>query len=263
MELQQSPGFVIWLTGMKKAGKTTLATQLAQRLAQAGRPTQFLDEDGEAKFLLEGLGGAKDDHANVVKRFGYVARAVAKAGGVAICAALSPYRDAREALRKEARRFVEIFVDAPMETLLQRDGKEALYRRALASEIQGVAGVDLPYEPPTHAELVLHTEQEPVDACLTRVYQTLVDGKFITPAEYGLLTGGMKPKRKSAKSAKPGAKPQAGAQAKPAKQARPAAGAKPARPSKPAKPSKPAARQKPVAAARKAPKKAAARTARR
>lgn len=242
MDLQQSPGFVIWLTGMKKAGKTTLATQLAQRLAVVGRPVQLLDEDGEAKLLLEGLGGAKDDHATVVKRFGFVARAVARSGGVAVCAALSPYREAREALRKDVRRFVEIFVDARMETLLQRDGKEALYKRALASEIQGVAGVDLPYEPPTHAELVLPTDGEPVEACLTRIFQALVDGKYLAPAEFGQLTGGMKPRRKPAKPSKP-------AKGK---------GAKPARAEKPkARPARPAA------AARKAPKKAAARTARR
>jgi adenylylsulfate kinase len=234
MELQQSPGFVIWLTGMKKAGKTTLATQLAQRLAQVGHPTQLLDEDGEAKFLLEGLGGAKDDHAKVVKRFGYVARAVARSGGVAVCAALSPYRDAREALRKDVRRFVELFVDAPMETLLQRDGKEALYKRALASEIQGVAGVDLPYEPPSHAELVVRTDLEPVDACLTRIFQVLVDGKYLTPAEFGQLTGGLRPKRKPAKGAKaarPGKAPKAG-KARPAAKARQAtkkAGARAAR----------------------------------
>jgi adenylylsulfate kinase-like enzyme len=247
MELQQSPGFIIWLTGMKKAGKTTLATQLAQRMALAGRSTQLLDEDGEAKFLLEGLGNAKDDHAAVVKRFGYVARAIAKAGGVAVCAALSPYRDARETLRKEARRFVEIFVDAKMETLLHRDGKEALYRRALASEVQGVAGVDLPYEPPAHAELVIPTDAEPVEACLTRIFQTLVDGKYIGPTEFGHLTGGLKPKRKSA-AAKAG---------KPAKPGKSAKGAKAPRTAKVAK----AAKQS--ASTRKAPKKAAARTARR
>jgi hypothetical protein len=152
---------------------------------------------------------------------------VARAGGVAVCAALSPYRDAREALRREVRRFVEIFVDAPMETLLQRDGKEALYKRALASEIQGVAGVDLPYEPPAHAELVIRTDQEPVEACLTRVFQALVDGKFIGPSEFGRLTGGLRPRRKVSKARKP------------------------------------ARAGKPAAAARKAPKKAAARTARR
>jgi adenylylsulfate kinase len=235
----QSSGFIIWLTGMKKAGKSTLAAQLTQRLALIGKPVQLLDEDGEAKFLIEGFGTAKDDHAAVVKRFGYVAKAVAKAGGVAICAALSPYRDAREALRKEARRFVELFVDAPMETLLHRDGKEALYRRALASEIQGVAGVDLPYEPPAHPELVLHTDQEPVEASLLRILQVLVDGKFLTPAEFGTLSGGQKPRRRSAKAEKPAK----GAKGKPAAPAKAKAAAS-------------------KAGARKAPKKAAARTAR-
>ena len=239
MELQQSPGFVIWLTGMKKAGKTTLATQLAQRLSGAGRPTQLLDEDGEAKFLLEGLGGAKDDHAAVVKRFGFVARAIARSGGVAVCAALSPYRDARELLRKDVRRFVEIFVDAPMETLLQRDGKEALYKRALASEIQGVAGVDLPYEPPAHAELVVRTDLEPVEACLTRIFQVLVDGKYIGPTEFGHLTGGLKPKRRSAKGA--AARGKAPAAKKTAK-AKPAKGATRAKPAKAGKAPKKATR---------------------
>jgi adenylyl-sulfate kinase len=228
MDLQQSPGFVIWLTGMRKAGKTTLATQVAQRLALIGKPTQLLDEDGEARFLIEGLRTTKEDHAAVVKRFGYVARAVARAGGVAVCAALSPYREARENLRREVRRFVEVFVDAPMETLLQRDGKEAIYKRALASELQGVAGVDLPYEPPVHPELVVRTDQEQIEACLTRIFQVLVDGKFIGPTEFGRITGGLKPKRKP--------KAPKGGKAKGGKQA---------------------------SATRRAPKKAAARTARR
>jgi hypothetical protein len=137
---------------------------------------------------------------------------------------------------------VEIFVDAKMETLLQRDGKEALYRKALASELQGVAGVDLPYEPPAHAELVLPTDGETVESCLTRIFQVLVDGKYITPAEFGQLTGGLKPRRKST--------------------AKPAKGGKPPKTIKAGKPAK-AKPAKAATAARKAPKKAAARTARR
>jgi adenylylsulfate kinase len=206
MDFQQSTGFIIWLTGMKKAGKTTLATQLSQRLAQAGRVVQLLDEDGEAKFLLEGLGSSKDGQAVAVKRFGYTAKAVARAGGIAICSALSPFREPREQLRRESRRFVEIFVDCTIEKLMDRDGKDAYYKKAMVGEITQVAGVDLPYEPPVHAELVLHTEQEPVEASLTRIFQALVDGKFIGPAEFGRLTGGLKPKRKSGKPAR-GARP--------------------------------------------------------
>ncbi len=197
MDFQQSTGFIIWLTGMKKAGKTTLANQLALRLAQAGRVVQLLDEDGEAKFLIEGLGPSKDGQVMAVKRFGYTAKAVARAGGIAVCAALSPFREPREQLRREARRFVEVFVDCTIEKLMDRDGKDAYYKKAMTGEVTQVAGVDLPYEPPVHAELVLHTDQEPVEASLTRIFQTLVDGKFIGPTEFGRLTGGLKPKRKS------------------------------------------------------------------
>ncbi len=204
MDFQQSTGFIIWLTGMKKAGKTTLANQLSLRLTQAGRTVQLMDEDGEAKFLVEGLGPSKDDQVAAVRRFGYTAKAVAKAGGIAICAALSPFREPREQLRREARRFVEIFVDCTIEKLMDRDGKDAYYKKAMIGEVTQVAGVDLPYEPPVHAELVLHTEQEQIEASLTRIFQTLVDGKFIGPTEFGRLTGGLKPKRKGkgAKAAK-------------------------------------------------------------
>jgi adenylylsulfate kinase len=200
MDFQQSNGFIIWLTGMKKAGKTTLAAQLAQRLTQAGRVVQLLDEDGDARFLLEGTGPSKEGQVTAARRFGYTAKAVAKAGGIAVCAALSPFREPREQLRREARRFVEIFVDCTIEKLMERDGKEAYYKKAMTGEITQVAGVDLPYEPPIHAELVLHTEQEPVEASLTRIFQALVDGKFIGPTEFGRLTGGLKPKRRSAKA---------------------------------------------------------------
>jgi len=194
MELQQGTGFVIWLTGMNRAGKSTLAAQIATRLGAAGRRVDLLDENGDAGVLLSGLGASKEDHATAVKRLGFVAKAVARGGGVAVCAALSPYRDAREALRREARRFVEVFVDCAMEKLQERD-PEGIYRRALAGELTQVPGVDVPYEPPAHAEVVLRTDQEPVVASVTRVFQALVDLKYVGPTEFGRLTGGQRPKR--------------------------------------------------------------------
>jgi adenylyl-sulfate kinase len=194
MDMQQSSGFVIWLTGMNRAGKSTLAAHLASRLAGAGRAAELLDEDGEAALLLQGLGTSKDDRATAVRRLGLVAKAVARSGGVAVCASLSPYRDGREALRREARRFVEVFVDCSMEKLQQRD-PEGIYRRALAGELRDVPGVDVPYEPPTHAEVVVHSDQEKVDEAGTRVFQSLVDLKYIGPTEFGRLTGGQRPKR--------------------------------------------------------------------
>jgi adenylyl-sulfate kinase len=194
MDTQPGTGFVIWLTGMNRAGKSTLASHLAARLAGAGRRVELLDEDGDAAVLLERLGPSKEDRTSAVKRLGFVAKAVARGGGVAVCASLSPYREARETLRREARRFVEVFVDCSMEKLQQRD-PEGIYRRALAGELKEIPGVDVPYEPPTHAEVTVHTDQELVDAAATRVFQALVDLKYVGPTEFGRLTGGQRPKR--------------------------------------------------------------------
>jgi adenylylsulfate kinase len=226
MDTQQSNGFVIWLTGMNRAGKSTLAAHLASRLAAAGRMVELLDEDGGAAVLIEGLGASKEDHAKAVARLGFVAKAVLRAGGVAVCAALSPYRDAREQLRKEARRFVEVFVDCSMEKLQQRD-PEGIYKRALASEIRQVPGVDVPYEPPSHADVTLHTDQTSVDEEAKAVFQSLVDLKYIGPTEFGRLTGGQRPRR-----------------------------------GKPGKRGKTRRKLRSSSAARKAPRKVAARTAR-
>ena len=190
----QGPGFIVWLTGMNRAGKSTLASQLASRLAAGGLRVELLDEDGPPKMLLEGLGSAKEDHAKVVARLGLVAKAVMRAGGVAICAALSPYRDAREALRRDVRRMVEVFVDCGMEELQKRDAS-GLYRKALAGEVQNVPGVDVPYEPPAHAEVTVHTDQLPVAEAALRILQAMVDGRYLTPADFGRLTGGQRPKR--------------------------------------------------------------------
>jgi adenylylsulfate kinase-like enzyme len=218
----QSPGFVVWVTGMRKAGKSLLAARLVERFQGSGRPAVLIDEGGEAKILVDGLGPLKDAQATSARRLGFVAKGVAHAGGVAVVAALSPYRDAREALRKELRRFAEVFVDCPMEKLMERD-REGLYKKAMNLEVTQVPGIDLPYEPPAHAEAVVRSDQGTVDAEVVQVLQALVDAKLIGPAEFGRLTGGQRPRRRSAGK-------------RPDRQARPAA--------------------------RKAPKKAAARTAR-
>jgi adenylyl-sulfate kinase len=190
----QSTGFVIWLTGMRRAGKSTLAKLVAHRLSVSGRAVELLDEDGDVKLLLEGLAETREDHAKIVRRIGFVAKAVARSGGIAVCAALSPWRDVRDQLRKEAKRFAEVFVDCSMEKLMERD-PQGTYKRALAGEATNVPGVDIPYEPPQHAEVTLKTDQESIEQCALKIFQGLVDAKLMGPAEFGRLTGGQRPRR--------------------------------------------------------------------
>lgn len=191
MDAQQG-GFVIWITGMQGAGKTTLANQLNKRLTAAGRPAEVIDADDPNQILTRGLGVSKDDRDLAVKRVGHVAKLLARHGALVVVAALSPYREPREQLRREVRRYVEVFADCKMETLLQRSD---VYRRAMAQEIRNVAGIDDPYEPPTHPDLLVRTDAEKADASVLRILQALVDMKYIGPSEFGRLTGGQKPKK--------------------------------------------------------------------
>ena len=234
----QTAGFVIWITGMNGSGKTALASHLQRRLAAIGRPADLLDAEDPENPLTKGLGGSKEDRDLAVRRIGYVARLVSRAGGIAIVAALSPFREPREQLRREIRRFFEIFVDAEMEVLQKRD---PVYRRALAGEVRNVPGVDDPYEPPTHPDATVQTDDEKVEDASKRIFQALVDVKYLATADFMRLSGGQRPKR-----------------------ARPAAAkASKAPASRRAAPAKPKKAPPKVTASRKAPKKVAARTAAR
>jgi adenylylsulfate kinase len=230
MDQQHGTGFVIWLTGMAGAGKSTLANHLSKRFVAAGRPAEVMDGDAPNELLTRGLGVTKEDRDTAVRRLGTVSRMLVRHGAIVVVASLSPFREARDAVRREVRRFVEVFVDAPMETLIARD-TEGMYRKALAHELTNVAGIDDPYEPPVHAELVVRTDQEKPDAALGRLFQKLVDMKYVTPAEFALLTGGLRPRKGGAKPPK-SAPPTKAKVAAPAKASAPARTARPARPAK-------------------------------
>ncbi len=149
-------GFCLWLTGLPCAGKTTISHEVAPRLAARGWPVELLDGDEVRKGLSADLGfdrAAREQHA---RRVTFVAKLLARNGVIPIVALISPYASSRAAARQQVGRFVEVYIQAPVEVCEQRDVK-GLYKRARAGEIHEFTGVDDPYEPPEHPEIVVDT----------------------------------------------------------------------------------------------------------
>src|SRR4029450_924477 len=161
-------GFVLWLTGLSGAGKSTVAAKLGPALAERGHRGELLDGDEVRTDLCQGLGFSRADRDTTIARIGYVAGKLASHGVAVLVAAISPYRQARDRVRTGVDTFVEVYVAAPVSTCAERDPK-GLDAKALAGEIKNFTGVSDPYEPPLDPEIVLHTEAESVDHSVHRV----------------------------------------------------------------------------------------------
>jgi len=167
-----SKGFVVWFTGLSGAGKSTIAAALQSELARRGRSSELLDGDEVRTHLSKGLGFSKEDRDTNIRRIGYVARLIARSGGIAITAAISPYREVRNEMRGQTPNFVEVFVRCPLDTLVERDTK-GLYRKAIVGEIANFTGVSDPYEEPLRAEVICDTSEESLGESLAKVLDKL------------------------------------------------------------------------------------------
>ncbi len=151
-------GFCVWLTGLSGAGKSATAEALTALLLERGRQVTLLDGDVVRTHLSKGLGFSREDRDTNIRRIGFVASEVVRHGGVAVCAAVSPYQAARSECRTMVGedRFLEVFVDTPLEVCEARDSK-GLYAKARRGELPAFTGISDPYEPPLAADLVLET----------------------------------------------------------------------------------------------------------
>jgi sulfate adenylyltransferase len=151
-------GFAVFLTGLSGAGKSTIANALLAKCIENGNRTiTLLDGDGVRRLLSSELGFSKADRDTNIRRIGFVASEIAKHGGIAICAAIAPFDQARKEIRTmvtEVGTFVLVHVSTPLAVCEQRDPK-GLYVKARAGIIRQFTGISDPYELPTDAEITV------------------------------------------------------------------------------------------------------------
>ena len=164
----------LWLTGLSASGKSTVANLLEKRLVTGGRHTYLLDGDNVRHGLNRDLGFTEADRVENIRRVAEVARLMVDAGLIVIVSFISPFRSERDFARGlfEPGDFMEIFVDASLETCTRRDPK-GLYARAMRGEIRNFTGIDSPYERPGHPDVHLDTEKLSPEECVELVMRSL------------------------------------------------------------------------------------------
>jgi len=173
-------GFCIWFTGLSAAGKSTTAEILTVLLQELGRQVTLLDGDVVRNNLSRGLGFSKDDRDANIRRIGFVASEIVRHHGAVICAAVSPYRSTRNGVRSlvGAERFIEVFVNTPIEECERRDSK-GMYLKARRGEIKNFTGIDDPYEPPLQPELELNTTTHTAEENARLIIDYLTERGFV------------------------------------------------------------------------------------
>lgn len=160
----EQPGFVVWMTGLSGAGKTTIALILEKKLRQMGLKVERLDGDVVRESLTRDLGFTKEDRDKNIERVTFVAKLLSRNGVACICSFISPYQAVRDQVRANTTNFLEVFVDAPLEVVIERDVK-GLYQKAIAGEIANFTGISDPFEAPTNPDIHVPTaEQTPEES---------------------------------------------------------------------------------------------------
>jgi bifunctional enzyme CysN/CysC len=169
-------GATVWLTGLPASGKSTIAEELERRLVALGRPAYLLDGENVRHGLSGDLGFSPADRSEHARRVASVARMFADAGVVTIVALVSPAaadrRWARQLHNEAGLKFVEAWVDTPLDECERRD-PHGLYARARAGRLRGFTGVDAPYEPPMAADIRLRGAEETVEQSVERLLGAL------------------------------------------------------------------------------------------
>jgi len=165
-------GRVVWFTGLSGAGKTTLAQAVFEQLSAGNQAVELLDGDEVRNRLSKGLGFTPEDRVENIRRIAFVANLLARNGIIALVPVIAPYRSIREEVRRTSHAYLEVYVNAPLETCEQRDPK-GLYRRARAGTLSNFTGIDDPYEPPESPEIECRTDRESIESCVRKILDAL------------------------------------------------------------------------------------------
>jgi len=176
--IDNNPGCVVWLTGLSGAGKTTIAIELEEQLKPRALKIERLDGDIVRQSLTSDLGFSKDDRRKNIERVTFVAKVLSRNGVITICSFISPYQSVRDYVRSETTNFLEVYVEASLDTVIGRDVK-GMYKKAIAGEIPNFTGISDPFEAPEKPDILVNTETDTVQQSAEIIVRHLEESGLI------------------------------------------------------------------------------------
>jgi len=178
--LNQIP-FILWFTGLSASGKSTLANIVEKKLFQMNYKTYLLDGDNVRHGLNKDLGFNEESRIENIRRIGEVAKLFLDSGIIVLTAFISPFKSDRDLARSlvEKEQFIEVFIDASLETCEKRDPK-GMYVKARSGEISNFTGISSPYEPPENPEIHVINNKITLDDASDQIIEYLIEKKYIT-----------------------------------------------------------------------------------
>ncbi len=176
--MNEQQGFVLWMTGLSGAGKTTVALEMLEQLKERNLQLERLDGDVVRESLTKDLGFTAEDRKMNIERITFVAKLLSRNGVGCICSFISPYQSVRDHVRDNTTNFLEVFIDAPLDVVIDRDVK-GLYELAIAGKIPNFTGISDPFEAPENPHIHIHTDQETVEESARHIIEELEKRGFI------------------------------------------------------------------------------------
>ena len=179
-QLNKHKSAVLWFTGLSGSGKSTISVELEKKLHNAGIRAFRLDGDNIRHGLNKNLGFSPEDRKENIRRIGEVSKLMVEAGLMTLTAFISPYREDRDGVRNllGEGEFIEVFVDASIETCELRDPK-GLYRKARKGEIKDFTGIDAPYEVPEVPEIIVNTDKQSMEESVKTIMTYLKKNGYL------------------------------------------------------------------------------------
>jgi adenylylsulfate kinase len=172
------PAFAVWITGLPSSGKSTLAAAVKAQLAARGVDAATLESDELRKVLTPDPQYDEKERDAFYRQMVYIGALLTSHGVPVIFDATANRRVYRETARQQIPRFLEVYVDSPLETCVARDPK-GIYRLAQNGAAGTVPGIQAEYQPPEHAELIVHGHRESPETGAERLIAKLIEREYL------------------------------------------------------------------------------------